>query len=93
MTDFRLFRSIPLRLGLRKAPMAGESSGPFGDWELLLARLAARGEEGRSLSRVRRLLLGETSAALDSTARSDLDPGHARALAGLMRGLREGLEG
>jgi hypothetical protein len=74
-------------LGL-SAALDGQPSGPFCDWELLLARAAARRpDEARSLLAARKHLLGETDAALDSDDRSRLSPAHLPAVQRLMTGL------
>ncbi|MBI3553939.1 MAG: glycosyltransferase [Elusimicrobia bacterium] len=80
-------RAMGLRLILDGAP-----GGPFCDWEIQSACLSARSQtQRRPLSRARALLLCETAGTLESCARGELEPGHLRALAGLMRGLQPAL--
>lgn len=82
-------RALALRLVL-----SGEPSGPFSDWQLLLARASSRfKDEARSFARIRTLLLGESAANLDSTSRGALAPGHLSAIAGQMRALQSVLSG
>jgi hypothetical protein len=79
-------------LGLRLI-LAGEASGPFCDWEILLARGAARfAEDGRLSAKLRFLLMGESDATLDSSQRGRLAPGHLSAATRLMAGLEREVE-
>ena len=88
---FVLYHLYTRALGLRLL-LAGEASGPFCDWELLLARLTSLlPEHRRFLIRTRSLLSGARPQALGSTLRGELSAEHPEALARLMGGLRESL--
>ncbi|MBI3549131.1 MAG: hypothetical protein HY078_08845 [Elusimicrobia bacterium] len=83
---FVLFHLYTRALGLRLA-LRGEETGPFGDWELLIARAAAAfPEESRRLLRVRTLLLEERPADLDSDDRARVQLAHVDAVSGILAG-------
>lgn len=89
---FVLYHLYTRALGLRLV-LDGTISGPFCDWELLIARASARFEEDRRfLAGLAALLRRETAASLDCPDRTALAPGHLPALGRLMASLRRALE-
>lgn len=89
---FLLFHLLTRALGLRLA-LAGEAPQPFSDWEVLLARSAARfPEDAVPVASLRALLYSLDEETLGSRRRDRLPPGLLNGVARLMDGLRRAVE-